>query len=345
MSPSVMVLRHTVLVRADRLLSILLLLQEHGRLSARRLAERLEVSERTVHRDMEALAMAGVPVWAQPGRRGGWELADGYRTDLTGLSEGELRSLVLASASSQLRHLGVGEDLDRAITKVLAALPETRRTSARATGSYIHVDPAGWRRSDDAVPWLPTVEGALRADRRIRIRYERASDETTVDRTVDPLGLVVQGSTWYLVAAIDGSTRTYRVSRLRAVEVLDEPADRPPDLDLAALWASSREAFRRALPETTWTMLVAPAAIGRVRLGWRFAAPIEESPARDDGWVEVRCRADGLAMAIECTLGLGPDAVALEPPELVDGVRTRALAAVDGRHGMAAADPPRMLRP
>lgn len=330
-------------MRADRLLSILLLLQEHGRLSARRLAERLEVSERTVHRDMEALAMAGVPVWAQPGRQGGWELADGYRTDLTGLSEGELRSLVLASASSQLRHLGVGEDLDRAITKVLAALPETRRTSARTAGSYIHVDPAGWRRPDDAVPWLPDLEAALRAGRRVRIRYERATDEATVERTIDPLGLVVQGSTWYLVAAIEGSTRTYRVSRLRDVAILDEPADRPADLDLAAVWASSREAFRRALPQATWSMLVSPAVIGRVRLGWRFASLVEESPPGDDGWIPVRCRADGLPMAIECTLGLGPDAVPVEPPALVQGVLARARAVVDRLQRAAPSDPPRML--
>jgi predicted DNA-binding transcriptional regulator YafY len=316
-------------MRADRLLAILLLLQEHGRLSARRLAERLEVSERTVHRDMEALAMAGVPVWAQTGRHGGWELAEGYRTDLTGLSEGELRSLVLAGASSHLRHLGVGEDLDRAVTKVLASLPETRRAAARSAGSYLYVDPAGWRRSDDAVPWLPALDEALRRARRVRIRYERTGDQATVDRTVDPLGLVVQGSTWYLLAGVDGGTRTYRVSRLRDVVLLDEPADRPADLDLAATWQAGREAFRRALPQATWTMRVSPQAIGRVRFGWRFASVVEELPADEDGWVTVRCRADGLPVAIECTLGLGPDVVALEPPELVEAVVDRARAVVE----------------
>lgn len=316
-------------MRADRLLSILLLLQEHGRLSARRLAERLEVSERTVHRDMEALAMAGVPVWAQPGRHGGWELAEGYRTDLTGLSEGELRSLVLAGASSQLRHLGIGDDLDRALTKVLAALPDARRAAARTAGSYLHVDPAGWRRADDAVPWLPTLDEALRTGRLIQLRYERASDGSVIERIADPLGLVVKGSTWYLVAAIDDATRTYRVSRLRAVGILDRPSARPPDLDLGAIWQASQEAFRQALPEATWTMRVAPAAIARVRLGWRFASVVEESPPDPDGWVTVRCRSDGLPVAIESTLGLGPDAVPLEPPELVEAVRERARATAE----------------
>ena len=329
MTRSVIVSVDTGSMRADRLLSILLLLQEHGRLSARRLAERLEVSERTVHRDMEALAMAGVPVWAQTGRHGGWELAEGYRTDLTGLSEGELRSLVLAGASSQLRHLGVGDDLDRAVTKVLAALPETRRAAARSVGSYLHVDPAGWRRPDDAVPWLPTLEAALRERRRVVLRYERASDGTTVERTAEPLGLVVKGSTWYLVASVDGASRTYRVARLRDVQVLDEPATRPPDFDLGAAWRTSQEAFRQALPQATWTMRVAPEVIGRVRLGWRFASIVEELPAGPDGWITVRCRGDGLPVAIECTLGLGPDAVAVEPAELVAAVAERARAVAE----------------
>jgi predicted DNA-binding transcriptional regulator YafY len=328
-------------MRADRLLSILLLLQEHGRLSARRLAERLEVSERTVHRDMESLAMAGVPVWAQPGRHGGWELAEGYRTDLTGLSAEELRSLVLAGTSAHLRHLGVGADLERAVTKVLAALPEARRTAARSAGSYLHVDPAGWRRPDDAVPWLPVLDRALRDGRRIRLRYERASDGTTVERSADPVGLVIKGSTWYLVATVDGASRTYRVSRLRDVTILDEPAEGRPDVDLGQLWQATQEAFRQALPQTTWTMRVAPEALSRVRFGWRFAALVQEGPPDADGWSTVRCRGDGLPVAIECTLGLGPDAIPLEPPELVVAVLARARAVAE----RDPADPPRMLRP
>src|SRR5687768_16966131 len=135
-------------MRADRLLSILLLLQSHGRLTARRLAERLEVSERTINRDMEALSIAGVPVYAERGRHGGWELAEAYRTDLTGLTESELRSLVLGSAPAVLAGLGLGEAADRALVKLLATLPESRRREAESARRYLHVDPGGWRRTE-----------------------------------------------------------------------------------------------------------------------------------------------------------------------------------------------------
>src|SRR5688500_4141594 len=159
-------------MRADRLLSILLLLQAHGRLPARRLAERLEVSERTILRDMEALSIAGVPVYAERGRHGGWALTDDYRTDLTGLTETELRSVMLATAPRVLADLGLGEAAERGIAKMLAALPETRRRDAEAARGYLHVDPAGWRRPDDAAPLLPELERALRLGRRVRMTYQ-----------------------------------------------------------------------------------------------------------------------------------------------------------------------------
>jgi predicted DNA-binding transcriptional regulator YafY len=315
-------------MRADRLLSILLLLQAHGRLSARALADRLEVSVRTVHRDMEALAMAGVPVWAQPGRRGGWELSEAYRTDLTGLTEAELRSLVIAGSPTVLEGLGLGGALDRAITKVLATLPEARRAAAESARGYLHIDPSGWRRSEEAAPWLPDLDAALRTGRRIVIRYERGGDQAVVERTVDPLGLVAKGSVWYLVAAVDGEPRTYRASRLRHVTILDEPADRPADLDLATVWSNSQRAFREAIPQTHWTMRCAPHVLPRARLGWRFASIVEESPPDADGWVELRCRADSRDVAIETALGLGPDAVVVEPGDLAAAVAERARAVV-----------------
>ena len=161
------------------------------------------------------------------------------------------------------------------------------------------------------------------------MRYARGADEVVVERVIDPLGLVIKGSTWYLVAGAEDSTRTYRVSRIRDATVLDEAADRPADLDLGAVWAAGQEAFRQALPQALWTMRVSPHVIARVRLGWRFASPVEEMPPDPDGWVTVRCRADGVAMAIECALGLGPDAIALEPAEVVTGVLERARAVLE----------------
>ena len=181
-------------MRADRLLAVLLLLQAHGRLPVRELASRLEVSTRTITRDLESLSMAGVPVYAERGRRGGWSLADDYRTDLTGLTPAELRGLVVATTPSVLADLGLADAAERAFVKVLAALPEARRAEAERARGYLHVDPGGWRRTDDVAPHLGVLDEALRRGRRVRMIYERGFDGGTVERVVDPLGLVAKGS-------------------------------------------------------------------------------------------------------------------------------------------------------
>ncbi|HYH92086.1 MAG TPA: WYL domain-containing protein [Candidatus Saccharimonadales bacterium] len=311
-------------MRADRLLSILLLLQAHGRLPARELAERLEVSERTVHRDMESLSMAGVPVYAERGRHGGWALTEPYRTDLTGLTESELRSVVLASAPGYLADLGLGEAAESALLKLLAALPDARRRTAEAARGYLHIDPSGWRRTEEAAPFLPILDLALRTGRRVTISYERAMDLSVVERTVDPLGLVAKGSVWYLVGHADGEPRTYRASRLRAVTILDEPAARPPEFDLAAFWTASSEAFRARLPVVRGTIRFSPEAMSRVRLGWRFAALESEAEPDAEGWVACRIRADSMEVLVECALGAGMAAEAVEPIELRERVATEA---------------------
>lgn len=311
-------------MRADRLLSILLLLQAHGRLPARALAERLEVSERTVHRDMESLSMAGVPVYAERGRHGGWSLTEAYRTDLTGLTEAELRSVVVATLPGVLADLGLGDAAERALLKLLAGLPEARRRTAEAARGYLHIDPSGWRRTEEAAPFLPTLDLALRTGRRVAIVYERAMDHSIVERSVDPMGLVVKGSVWYLVATVDGNGRTYRASRLRAVTILDEPVDRPPDFDLAAFWRDTQAEFRAALPSYHATIRYAPEAMSRVRLGWRFAQLESEEPPDADGWITCHIRADSDSVAMECALGLGDQAEVVEPAELRDRVLAEA---------------------
>jgi predicted DNA-binding transcriptional regulator YafY len=318
---------HTFTVRADRLLSLLLLLQDHGRLSARALAARLEVSERTINRDMEALAMAGVPVYALRGRSGGWALTEGYRTDLTGLTEAELRSLVVASTPGVLADLGLGEAADRAMVKLLAALPEARRRQAEAARQYLHVDPSGWRRPEDAARCLPTLDEALRRGRRVSITYERGTDRSIVERMVDPLGLVAKGSTWYLVAAVDGSPRTYRASRIRNAVILGEPAERPDGFDLARFWHESREEFQARLPRFFGTIRVAPDAFYLASAPWRLNR-IEEESVDDDGWIRLRIRWDTLDEAVSHVLGLGAKAEVVDPPELHRAVLESARALV-----------------
>lgn len=331
-----MVLDDTVAMRADRLLSILLLLQAHGRLSARALAERLEVSERTVHRDMESLSMAGVPVYAEKGRRGGWSLVDTYRTDLTGMTEAELRSLVIASAPGVLADLGLGPAADRALIKLLAGLPEARRRAAETARGYLYVDPTGWRRPEEAAPFLPTLELALRAGRQVAIDYERAFDQSVVERVVNPLGLVAKGSVWYLAATVDGTARTYRASRLRKVTILDEAAVRPRDFDLAAFWTQSSAEFRAALPVHRVLVRLSPDGLSRARLGWRFATLESVAEPSADGWVDGTIRADSADIAAECVLTLAGGAEVVDPPEIGARVAEMARSTLARVGGMSA---------
>src|SRR5215831_6891858 len=207
-------------MRADRLLSILLLLQTYRRMTARDLAERLEVSERTIHRDMESLSGVGIPVVAERGAGGGWLLQGEYRTNLTGLNEAEIQALFLARSPRLLDDLGLGKAAEAAFIKLFAAVPPAMRRDAESASRRIYVDGAGWNQSEESAPLLPLLQEAIRQDRTVRFKYQRG-DECEVEREVDPLGLVAKGGAWYLVAAIDGDIRNYRVSRVIEAEMTD----------------------------------------------------------------------------------------------------------------------------
>jgi predicted DNA-binding transcriptional regulator YafY len=214
-------------MRADRVLAMLLMLQARGRLSASELAARLEVSRRTVYRDVDALSAAGVPVRTEPGPRGGIELVEGWRTDLTGLTEPELHALFTSAA---------GPAFESAMGKLAAALPGESGRRAGRMRERLLVDSAGWGRRGAASPHLRVVQDAVFADRRLRLRYRRAEAQVT-ERVVDPLGLVLKAGVWYLLADAAGKRRLFRLSRVEAAEALDEPARRPRGFDLAAAWS------------------------------------------------------------------------------------------------------------
>jgi serine phosphatase RsbU (regulator of sigma subunit)/biotin operon repressor len=229
-------------MRADRLLSALLLLQAHGRLTGRELAKRLEVSERTVQRDMEALSAAGVPVVALRGTQGGWLLDEEWRTQGPGPEEEELRALLTA----QPRVIGdarLPATAERALIKLMAPLPVSLREGATSVQQRLYLDRADWRGTTEDLSMLPVVQDAVWRDRKLAFRYWRAGREL-VERTVDPLGLVLKGSTWYLFARTPDGFRTYRVSRIEDARMLDQPAERPANFDLAAYWKSSTEPFQ-----------------------------------------------------------------------------------------------------
>jgi predicted DNA-binding transcriptional regulator YafY len=235
-----------LVVRATRLVSLLLLLQTRGQLTAAELAERLEVSVRTGHRDVEALSVAGVPVEAVRGAAGGYRLAGGYRTRLTGLTADEAQALFAAGIPGPAAELGLGGELAAARLKVLAALPQELQERATRAQRLFHLDARGWFRAEDTVPHLPALADCVWRGCRVRLRYRERG--TVVQRTVDPLGLVLKGGAWYLVARRSAGMRVYRVSRVASVRPLEEPFERPVDFELAEFWQQWSREFEESRP-------------------------------------------------------------------------------------------------
>ena len=306
-------------MRADRLLSIMLTLQVHQRITARELARRMEVSERTIHRDMDALSAAGIPVFAERGTGGGWALIEEYRTNLTGLSRPEIQALFVTKPSRLLADLGLEKASDAAFIKLLASLPSMYRADAEYVRQRIHIDPTGWSGGDEAAPFLSALQQGVWQERKLRLTYGRDGCES-VERLVDPLGLVAKGSVWYLVAACDGHVRSYRVSRVVGVEVTAEPSVRPKDFDLAAHWEQSTSEFKQHLPRYTVKARVSPRVLPRIGFAGRFAKIEHIGPKDDEGWAEVSIRFDAEEVAWEYMLSFGPRIEVIEPRELRDKV-------------------------
>lgn len=299
-------------MRADRLLSILLLLQNRRRVTARELAERLEVSERTILRDMDALSGAGVPVVAGRGKGGGWSMLDDYQTKLTGLSLAEIQSLFLPRPSRLMADLGIARESEAALIKLEASLPAAARAQADLARRRIHIDPRGWRDPAEAIPSLPVLLDAVWRGRQVRFVYARSLGEPT-ERTVHPLGLVAKGSTWYLVANVEGAPRTYRVSRIHEAAALDAPAELPAHFSLAAYWERSAAEFRAKLPRYYAIFLADPAVMRWARYrGWRLE---EERPEGDR--VRIRLRFDIEEEAVQFALSFGGGVEPVEPADLI----------------------------
>ncbi|CAL9522670.1 WYL domain-containing protein [Streptomyces sp. Tu 3180] len=312
-------------MRADRLLSLLLLLQNRGRMTASELAAELEVSVRTVYRDIEALGASGVPVRAERGPEGGYRLMEGYRTRLTGLTDAEAGSLFLAGLPGPARELGLGAVLASAQLKVEAALPGELAAQARRVRERFHLDAPAWFRDADPVPHLETVARAVWERRVLRTRYRRWRGE--VHREVRPLGLVLKGGIWYLAALAEDAVRTYRVSRFQAVEETGEEFTRPAGFDLAAYWSESSRRMEAALHQGTARLRLSPR--GRKLLPMQFGAAgvralAAAGPPDGEGWVEVELSVESEAVATGDLLRLGVEAEVLGPP----GLRRAVAAAV-----------------
>jgi predicted DNA-binding transcriptional regulator YafY len=306
-------------MRASRLLSVLLLLQNRGRMTADELAEELEVSVRTVYRDVEALSAAGVPVYADRGRTGGYQLVDGYRTRLTGMTEEEAQSLSLAGLPVAAAELGLGTVLAAAQLKLYAALPAELRSRAGKVAERFFLDVPGWHRGIESLPKLAEVAEAVWQSRRIEVTYERWG-RRVVQRVLDPLGLILKAGNWYLAARCDGNDRTYRVSRISELRELDETFERPGDFDLAEYWREWSEQFEKRMYPRVAVVRMSPRARALVPF---YAGAVGARALRDtasepdeDGWSRVELPVEPGEPAIGELLRFGPDIEVLAPEEL-----------------------------
>jgi predicted DNA-binding transcriptional regulator YafY len=312
-------------VKSGRLLSGLLLLQAHGRLTGRELAERLEVSQRTIHRDMEELSSAGVPITALRGAQGGWEIQKGWRTQVPGLDPAELRALLMAQPRA-LREPRLAAAAERALNKLMASLPGAMREQAAAMRERLYVDATDWRPVSEDLSMLPTVQDAVARNCRLSFEYVRADGERG-PRVVEPLGLVVKGMSWYLVARTPRGMRTYRLSRMHSVTPLAIAFERPARFHLETYWKSSVQELEAKRRHYEVRLLVSPQSTnGLIR--WCAASPVDSTYAISgmEDWVTMRADFECEQHALQVALSLGSRARILAPMELCQRVRAEVLA-------------------
>lgn len=315
-------------------------------MTAQALADELEVSIRTVYRDVDSLSEAGVPIYGDRGPDGGYQLLDGYRTRLTGLTADEAESLFLAGMPGPAAELGLGTVLAAAQLKLMAALPPELRSRAGRIRERFHLDAPGWFQESEQPPFLAEVADAVWNQRPLNIRYERWGN-VTVERTVNPLGVVLKAGSWYLVAAVDGQARTYRVTRLLDVQTMDGHFERPDDFDLVAYWQTWAGEFLERLYSYHVEVRLSPRAIEMLPyLFNRFAAPAalaSAEPPDVDGWVRVSLPIESERHAPFEIMRFGADAEVISPPELRNEIaqiarNLAALYCVDGSANGTAVD-------
>jgi predicted DNA-binding transcriptional regulator YafY len=316
-------------MRAGRLVSMLLLLQQRGGMTAERLASELGVSVRTVYRDAEALAAAGIPIYGESGHAGGYRLLDGYRTRLTGLTEGEAEALALTGVPEAAADLGLQSELAALELKLSAALPKAQRERAEEARRLFHLDVVGWFQRAEPVPFLALVANAAWERRRLRVRYRRWAEPKEVERELCPLGLVLKGGQWYLVAtAGEGPARIFKVSNLLAAKKLEERFERPAEFDLAAWWAEHLDDFDARRYRGRAVVRFSPEAVERApdNLDADSVAALGEATFDEEGWAVATIPIETHAHAAGELLRLGGVEV-LEPESLRQLMRERALEA------------------
>jgi predicted DNA-binding transcriptional regulator YafY len=315
-------------MRADRLVATLLFLQSRGRVTATEVAEELEVSIRTARRDLEALSIAGIPVYSQAGRGGGWSLIGGARTDLSGLTAAEARTLFLIAGPSS----AVTPEAKAALRKLVQALPETFRAEAEKAAAAIVLDPARWgATAPPPPPHLEALQQAVVQGVQVRLGYSDRSRAVT-ERMVHPLGLVAKGSVWYLVAGTDSGLRTFRVWRVRSAELTDRPAERPAGFDLAETWQGVVARMDERRGSTRITALADPEILGWLR--GHFGTRLLVGEHAGDGRVSLDIGFGATGNAAMELAGYGFGLEVLDPPEVRDQLAALGARLVE-RYGAA----------
>jgi predicted DNA-binding transcriptional regulator YafY len=315
-------------LKSDRLLSALMLLQAKGRVTSRELSDRLEVSQRTIHRDMEALSAANVPISALRGAQGGWQLERGWRTHVPGLDEAELRALLMAQPRA-LSDPAMRAASERAFGKLMAALPGRMREQAAAMSERLHIDPSGWRASTEDLSMLPIVQDAVARNCRLTFDYTRADGETA-PRTVDPLGIVSKGTAWYLVARAPNGMRTYRVSRMKAVSLLASTFERPANFKLAIYWETSTKQLAEQRKYFD-AIVAADIKAAQSLRSWCVTMPYNGKRPKSvpQNWQVLNIRFEDPEQGRFIMLGFGPRTKVLEPVSLREQILADANAVLN----------------
>ncbi|WP_409276115.1 helix-turn-helix transcriptional regulator [Neobacillus sp. SCS-31] len=315
-------------MRADRLMNIMILLQNRGKMTAKELANELEVSDRTILRDMDALSTAGVPIVSDRGKKGGWRLLDNFRSKLSGLNTDDIKTLFLFPSRKLLEDLGLNSQAIDTRQKLLAAIPGTFRDEAQAMWERIHIDSGTWRQSKEKVHALNTVQQAVWDSKKLKIHYEQVDGEQK-ERLIEPLGLVAKGNKWYLVAAKNGELRNYRVSRIHNAKVENETFKRPLNFNLAAYWEQSKVEFVQNLPKYDVQVEIHPEIIKRINYTGKFVKVIETENPIVDKWIPATLRFNDEQEAIEFILGFANKIKVVSPKDLPDKVVSLAKSVID----------------
>ncbi|GIN71723.1 transcriptional regulator [Bacillus sp. J14TS2] len=314
-------------MRADRLLNIMILLQNRGKMTAKELASELEVSERTILRDMDALSHAGIPIISDRGKDGGWRLLDNFRSHLSGLNTSDIKSLFLFPSEELLKDLGFNKKTLDTRQKLLASIPETFQKEAQVSWERIHIDSGTWRQTKENVHALKTVQQAVWESKRLTIVYKQANGEQK-ERLVEPLGLVAKGNRWYLVASRNGELRNYRVSRIHTAKIEDETFRRPLDFNLADYWEQSKKEFIQNLPQYDVQVELHPAIIKRIDFTGKFVQFIKIENPNGDKWIPAALRFNDKQEAIEFILGFANKIKVISPKDLPNEVVSSAISVI-----------------